>query len=98
MSDKETGEILEHKLSGNGPEAYSLNQREAMVREALRPAKTEKAGVCGPGESEGYVKETFLDRVILEKHGNLFEIPYTIKGGKAVLGARTPVVTAYKKA
>lgn len=99
MSDKETGEILERKLARTGGEAYSFQQRENMIREALRPAREPgNAKTLGPCESEGYVKETYLDRFILEKGGKLFEVPYSIKGRKAVLGQRTPVVTTYKKA
>jgi len=99
MSEKAVGEALEAKLTKTGGEAYSFQQRENMIREALRPAK-ESGGAKGPclAESEEYVKETFLDKFILDKGGKLFEVPYAIKGGKAVLGQRTPVVTAYKKA
>ena len=44
-----------------------------------------------------WVKSTYDDRVIVEKQGKLYEIPYTIDGAEITMGEPAEVVIAYQR-
>jgi hypothetical protein len=66
------------------------------INELLRPARKGSGPQMAEGPSMGYVKDVASDHFILEKDGQLWKQPYTIKDGKVLLGkSRTRIVQAY---